>query len=200
MPRSAAASHSRSLALHILFICTGNICRSPIAERLTDLYARLIPVHNLSASSAGTNAVVGNPIHPYAAEVIEKFGGESFPFAARDHDPRMSSEADLVLTMTRLQRDLVLASTPRLLRRTFTLSEAAVLASKFTPRSVEELAVLRPHLQRREAVDIPDPIGRRPEFFAQVGRQIADLLPPLVELAWSMDRIDVAVNSRASVN
>lgn len=137
-------------------------------------------------------------MHPYAAQVIEKFGGETSSFAARQHNPDIASEADLVLTMTRLQRDLVLASAPQLLHRTFTLSEASLLASKFVPRSIDDLSHLRAHLQRREASDIPDPIGKKPEFFAQVGRQIVDFLPPLIELAWSTARIDASTNSNAS--
>ena len=49
-------------------------------------------------------------------------------------------------------------------------------------RRVADLAALRPHLAAHEQSDIPDPLGQSKEFFAMVGSQIADLLPPILEL------------------
>ena len=94
----------------------------------------------------------------------------------------IASKADLVLTMTRAHRDAVLELAPRQLHRTFTLSEAARLASECSARNIADLAALRPHLAAHELPDIPDPIGQSTEFFAMVGSQIADLLPPILEL------------------
>ena len=84
--------------------------------------------------------------------------------------------------MTRAHRDTVLELAPRQLHRTFTLSEAARLASDCNARNVADLAALRPHLSTHELADIPDPIGQSSEFFATVGSQIAELLPPVLEL------------------
>jgi protein-tyrosine phosphatase len=84
--------------------------------------------------------------------------------------------------MTRAHRDTVLALAPQQLHRTFTLTEAARLATEFSARSVAELAALRPQLAGLELRDIPDPIGHSAEVFATVGSQIADLLPPILEL------------------
>jgi protein-tyrosine phosphatase len=47
---------------------------------------------------------------------------------------------------------------------------------------LEDLAELRPHLGVADTPDIPDPIGERAEVFAAVGAQIAELLPPILEL------------------
>jgi len=126
--------------------------------------------------------VIAHPIHPDAALVLEKLGGDASNFAARQLTPRIASDADLVLTMTRAHHDTVLELAPRQLHRTFTLSGAARLASQFNARSVADLAALRPQLAGQELLDIPDPIGRGAEFFAMVGSQIADLLPPILEL------------------
>ena len=84
--------------------------------------------------------------------------------------------------MTRAHRDTVLELAPRQLRRTFTLSEAARLVSAFDARNVAHLAALRPQLAAHELSDIPDPIGQTEEVYAVVGSQIADLLPPIIEL------------------
>jgi protein-tyrosine phosphatase len=126
--------------------------------------------------------VIAHPIHHDAAPVIEKLGGEVSNFAARQLTSRIASDADLVLTMTMAHRDTVLELAPRQLHKTFTLSEAAQLASEWYARNVAELAALRHHLVGHELADIPDPLGRTAEFFAMVGSQIADLLPPILEL------------------
>ena len=126
--------------------------------------------------------MIGRPIHRDAALVLEKLGGEVSNFAARQLTSRIALEADLVLTMTRAHRDSVLELAPGQLHRTFTLSEAARLATEFSARSVVDLAALRPHLASHELLDIPDPIDQSVEVFARVGSQIADLMPPILVL------------------
>jgi protein-tyrosine phosphatase len=84
--------------------------------------------------------------------------------------------------MTRAHRDKVLELAPHRLYKTFTLSEAARLASEHNARNVADLAELRPHLAAHELTDIADPIGQGAEHFAMVGSQIVDLLPPILEL------------------
>jgi protein-tyrosine phosphatase len=170
------------VALHVLFVCTGNICRSPVAERLAAAYSARFQVPELRTSSAGIRAVIAHPIHPDAALVLEKLGGDVSNFAARQLTSRIASNADLVLTMTRAHRNAVLELAPKQLHRTFTLCEAARLASEWNARNVADLAALRPHLTAHKLSDIPDPIGQSAEFFAMVGSQIAELLPPILEL------------------
>jgi protein-tyrosine phosphatase len=126
--------------------------------------------------------VIGHPIHPDAATVLTKLGGDTADFAARQLTPRIASAADLVVTMTKDHRERVLEIAPTRLHRTFTLSEAARLASEPGAQTVADLAALRPYLDRDALFDIPDPIGQSPEVFATVGSQIADLLPPILEL------------------
>jgi protein-tyrosine phosphatase len=173
---------NEEFALHVLFVCTGNICRSPIAERLATAYGARLQIPDFRASSAGTRAVISHPIHPDAALVLEKLGGEVSNFAARQLTSRIASDADLVLTMTRAHRDTVLELAPRQLHRTFTLTEAARLVSECNAQNVADLAALRPQLAARELSDISDPLGQSTEFFATVGSRIADLLPPILEL------------------
>ena len=168
--------------MHILFVCTGNICRSPTAERLAAAYAVQNGIPDITASSAGTRAVIGHPIHPDAAAILEELGGDTSVFAARQLKPKIASAADLIITMTREHRDIVLEAAPRQLQRTFTLAEAARLASMDGADTLADLAALRPHLTAIGIADIPDPIGQSPEAFAAIGSQIADLLPPILEV------------------
>jgi len=168
--------------VHVLFVCTGNICRSPTAERLATAYSAEHGIPDFTASSAGTHAVIGHPIHPDAAVVLEKLGGDSSDFAARQLKPKIASAADLILTMTREHRDIVLEAAPRQLSRTFTLTEAARLASMEGVETLADLAALRAHLGANDTADIHDPIGQSPEAFEAIGAQIAELLPPILEV------------------
>lgn len=168
--------------MHILFVCTGNICRSPTAERLALAYAALQGVPGFTASSAGSHAMIGHPIHRDAAVVLEELGGDASGFAARQLAPDIASAADLIIAMTSAHRDIALEAAPRQLQRTFTLTEIGRLASMDGAETLADLAALRPHLTAHDLADIPDPIGLSQEAFAAVGAQIADLLPPILEL------------------
>ncbi len=173
---------TRSPALHVLFVCTGNICRSPTAERLAAAYGNEFSIPDFAASSAGTWAMIGHPVHPEAARVVEELGGDPAGFAARQLTARIASSADLILAMTRAHRDAVLELAPRQLNRTFTLPEAARLVSELGAQNVRELARLRAQLKQGDEADIPDPIGQDAEFFYHIGSVIAELLPPVLEL------------------
>lgn len=168
--------------MRILFVCTGNVCRSPMAERLTIAYSTRLRIRDLTVSSAGTRAVVGCPVEPNAARVLERLGGDPSGFAARQVTPAIAANADLVLSMTTAHRDDVLKLAPHQLHRTFTLREVARLISEGNARSVADLAALRPQFPASGSDDIPDPIGRDEAFFAMVGADIADLVGPVLEL------------------
>lgn len=168
--------------LHILFVCTGNICRSPTAERLATAHCDEHQIPGFVASSAGTRAVIGHPVHSDAASVLERLGGNAAGFTARQLTPKIASPADLILTMTRAHRDRVLELAPHKLKTTFSLPEAAQLVRTLGAQTIADLADLRPHLSAADVPDIADPIGQSPEVFAAIGGQIAELLPPVLEL------------------
>ncbi len=168
--------------MHLLFVCTGNICRSPTAERLTTAYANRLGLANLTASSAGTAAVIDSQIHPSAAVILEKLGGDAANFAARQITSRIAAGADLILTMTSEHRDAVLEHSPQQLRKTFILPQAARLISDLGAQNIEDLAKLRPQLSADEIPDVPDPIGRDEEYFSAVGSSIAGFLAPVLEI------------------
>lgn len=136
----------------------------------------------IEVSSAGTRAVVGHPMHESALAVLEGLGGSGAGFIARRLTPQIAAGADLVLTMTREQRDAVLGIAPQMLRRTFTVAEAAQISEEAGARNVAELGDLRSHIADSDSFDIIDPIGRPFEVFEAVGDQIAGLLEPIMGL------------------
>jgi protein-tyrosine phosphatase len=116
----------------ILAVCTGNVCRSPAVERL--LVNHLGPT--VSVSSAGTHALVGHPISDPIAALLLDGGYDPHSFEARRLSEQMLKEADLVLTMTRAQRGLVVELWPAAVRRTFTLREFARLLNWVDPAAL----------------------------------------------------------------
>lgn len=116
---------SSSEPFRILTVCTGNICRSPMAERLLQLGLDEQAPGQFLVESAGTGALVGNPIDPRVAGMIRVFGGSAEDFAARQLTPQILQGKDLVLTLTREHRSKVVELDPSMLRRTYTLREFA---------------------------------------------------------------------------
>lgn len=114
--------------------------------------------------------------------MLEGLGGDPTGFAARQLTMKVASQADLVVAMTRAHRDKVLGLAPKLLRRTFTIAEAALIAQHPDARTIADLAGLRPHMATQALEDVPDPIGQASEVFSEVGAQIAALLPPIMDL------------------
>ncbi len=111
-------------AFKILFVCEGNVCRSPAAE----LLVRAAALPGVEVSSAGLGAPAGHPISAEIAHLLSADG-----IASADHRATPLSRvhlrcSDLVLTMTVEQRSEVVSREPELLRRAFTLAEMATLA------------------------------------------------------------------------
>lgn len=126
--------------------------------------------------------MIAHPIHYEAAQVLERLGGDASNFAARQVTPKIAAGADLILAMTRAHRDHVLELAPRKLNKTFTLSEASRLVTHCGARALSDLADLRSILPADGKDDIRDPIGQGPDVFDSVGSEIADLLPPILEV------------------
>ncbi|REE76677.1 protein-tyrosine phosphatase [Rhodococcus wratislaviensis] len=167
--------------MHVLFVCSGNVCRSPIAERLTHAYAHAHDLPHLTAESAGVRALVGFPIEPVAARVIEGLGASADGFRARRLLPEMIKRADLVLAMTEQIRDRSMELLLGTSHCTFTLREARRIATDTGARTVAELAVARREYGDIDDANISDPVGLGEAAFTQVGDRIAAELMPLLD-------------------
>lgn len=90
----------------VLFICTANICRSPMAVGIFDALAeqRGLPFR---AESAGVAALVGDVAASHACRAADELGIEIGNHRARQVDEEMLRKADLVLTMTPQHRDIL---------------------------------------------------------------------------------------------
>lgn len=167
--------------LEVLCVCVGNVCRSPLAERL--LVAR--GDGRLTASSAGVRALAGSPMDPLAAAELTARGGTAEGFTARQLAPEMVQRADLVLTATAELRSRVLEEVPTALRRTFALRELAGLLALGDERPgdpaalVSRAAAARSRLPRGDH-DVPDPYRRGAEAHAEAAALIEESVSVIV--------------------
>jgi protein-tyrosine phosphatase len=143
------------ISVRILTVCTGNICRSPVAERLLQAGLDQVLPGGFRVRSAGTMAMVGHPIQPLSAEIIARYGGNPEPFAARQLTAKILRDTDLVLTMSTEHRGEVLKLDPSLLKRTFTIREFA--------RMLDVLEESEDRGERRDREDLERDGGRQRE-------------------------------------
>ena len=175
----------------ILVVCTGNVCRSPYIERLL---AAQLGEYGVEVASAGTRALVGEPMDEGSQRLLERVGLSPDGFVARQLTPEIAQSADLVLAATREHRTRVVRTAPRALRYTHAVADFADLVAdaELTPSAgslVAQLAAAgaarRGEVAVREAADtdIVDPFRRGAEVFEQMAAEVAQVLPPIVDAA-----------------
>ena len=71
------------MTFRVLVVCTGNICRSPMAEHLLRAGLAARGVEGVEVSSAGTHGLVGEPVQQHASAVLTERGIDHSAFAAR---------------------------------------------------------------------------------------------------------------------
>lgn len=126
------------MTFSILTVCTGNICRSPVAERL--LAVSLAPAPFVRVESAGTGALTGAGVPEPARRLAEVASIDVASHAARQINPSHVSDADLILAMARDHRRYIVELAPAAMRRTFTVRELGRLAPTLIPMLPEAVA------------------------------------------------------------
>jgi glycine hydroxymethyltransferase len=141
---------------NVLFVCTGNICRSPIAE---GLFCRLIGNRkDIEVASAGVHAVRGQPPSLYAVEVCAEEGTNISHLRSQPLTGALVDQATHIFAMTGAHVETIQTLFPQSAEKTFLL------------REFEEpgTTVWR---------DVPDPIGLGREVYEDCARIIKNALP-----------------------
>lgn len=194
----SASSAQDPSEFSVLTVCTGNICRSPAAQFLLDGGFSELGWTSVKVHSAGLGAVVGAPMEPIPLKFLDQLGIDGTQFAARQLVADLARGSDLILTMTREQRDDLVSRHPTAARRVFTLVEfqrlvfSAESLAGFDPQLIgngdpESLRSLVNFLSRRraaaqltEADDISDPYRLAENVQWEVMQQVGEVCVSMV--------------------
>ncbi len=152
--------------MKLLFVCTGNTCRSVMAEALT---SKLIKDLNLEGPwevlSAGLGAFPGAPASAGALSVLAKEGIDLSLHQAKQLTEKMIHEADLVLTMTTPQRDYLWELLPE-------SREKIHLLKEFARGEVAGVG---------ETDDISDPFGQEEVIYRECADQLVEAIEQVLK-------------------
>ena len=160
-----AAEIQEHISVGIVFVCTGNTCRSPLAEAMFRkmLAERLncpeeeLTRHGIFVTSAGISAVYDMPAAAESLALAEEFGLKLTGHRSRPLTDDLLGRADYLFAMTAGHRDAILSVRPDLAGRV--------------------------HLLSREGLDIADPIGGGPADYercrAEIERELLVILDTL---------------------
>jgi protein-tyrosine phosphatase len=124
--------------MRILFVCSGNICRSPLGAQV--LRERLGPAAALHVvESAGTIADDGAAMDGSAAEQSVRLGGRPEGHRSRYLTEQIAASADLVLTAERSHRSAAVQLAPRAAKRAFTIKQFARVLDGLEPGDLADV-------------------------------------------------------------
>ncbi|GAA2199188.1 low molecular weight phosphatase family protein [Sinomonas flava] len=176
----------------ILVVCTGNVCRSPLAERWLQHRLDTLAPGRTRVASAGTRALVGEPVAGPIAAIGLAEGVTFDGFAARQLEPKTIRAADLVLTAGREHLAEVLRAEPAALKRTFLIRELARIlgdasfgaerrgAAEWRPgwkQAIARASAFRRAPSRDD--EVTDPFRRGPAAYEAMASQLLPALDAL---------------------
>ena len=137
---------------HVLVICTGNICRSPMGEAFLREHLAQAGLHHVEVSSAGTHAVAGRPAMEAAERAVASIRGSLATHRSTPLDIGLARGADLVLCASHEHRDFIRAWWPDVPEARLRLFNEAIAGAA--------------------PVDVEDPFGWDDEVFLLAARVI----------------------------
>ena len=152
----------------ILFVCTGNTCRSPMAERLLEQTLAFREIKGFAVYSAGLAAKKGTPMNPKSQQVLHENGIPAEEFTSRTIRDAELRNAFAVICMTEQQKDVLLDMRWRALRKADAIGEDEIANNVY---SFAELC----------GYDIPDPYGEDLDEYRQCRDMIKGYIDRIVK-------------------
>jgi protein-tyrosine phosphatase len=167
----------------VLFVCTGNICRSPTAEALARRELARYPGVPLQVSSAGSHALEGNPAASRSMLAASTRGASLERHFARELTRRRVRSAGLILCMAAEHRPFVLSYDRSAANRTFLLATFARVAGEWdwlAGSPAELVALAAEHARELDGDDVDDPLGHPAEAYAACAERLDGLVTPVI--------------------
>ncbi len=108
---------------NILFVCVGNICRSPTAEYWARAQLQKRGLTNITISSAGVHAVCGAPIASTAKKILDRFDIDSSTHIARQINQTIILNAEIIFVMEKWQHERLVIDFPSCRGKMFSLGK-----------------------------------------------------------------------------
>nr|WP_300089746.1 low molecular weight protein arginine phosphatase [Sedimentibacter sp.] len=144
--------------MNILLVCTGNTCRSSMAEGIFRQMLIDSDIDNINVSSAGLSAFDGDVANQKAVDVLKDRGIDISKHRARQLTGEMINSSDLILTMTYGHKMSILNYSPQSKGKVFTLKE---YARKTNGENTDNINL-----------DIDDPYGMNYRVYGSVMNEI----------------------------
>lgn len=154
--------------MNILFVCTGNTCRSSMAEGIFKYLLKNKNIDNINISSAGISAYDGEKANEKAISVLKSQGIDITSHKARQLTDNIIEASDLILTMTYNHKMAILKYAPKASKKIFTLKE---FANTFNEENTEN---------NEENFDIDDPFGMDYDVYEQSMEEIKSELEKII--------------------
>jgi protein-tyrosine-phosphatase len=122
---------------NVLFVCTGNSCRSAMAEALMKKYLKELGKDDIKVSSAGIAAIDGFPPTDETVKVLSEEGMDITGHRTRKLDENIVKAADLILVMEEMHRGFIDSTYPEGSYKTYLLKEYGVDDDPNYPESKE---------------------------------------------------------------
>jgi protein-tyrosine phosphatase len=169
---------------NVLFVCTGNLCRSATAEAFARREMQRHTGMPLRFISAGTHAVEGNPAAGRSMTAAAERGAALERHHARELTRRRVRASHLILCMAAEHRPYVLAMDRSAARRTFLIASFARAVSQWSwlaDSPAELVTMAAEHLRELPGDDIADPLGHPPEAYAVCAERLDGLVTTVVD-------------------
>ncbi|MFT4246370.1 MAG: low molecular weight phosphatase family protein [Micrococcaceae bacterium] len=183
----------------IMFVCTGNICRSPFGERVLQAGLDKLSPRAFEVTSSGTYGMLSyDGMAAKSAELVESFGAEVDDFEPRRMNDRMIEDSDLIFGLTQDHRAEIMARVPKSTRKTFTLREFARCLERATLPNAKDIytawtnlvaqcADLRSQVSvEAEDDDVLDPYGRSMRTYKKMALQ---MMPAIDQILFAQEKI-----------
>lgn len=154
--------------MNILFVCTGNTCRSPMAEGIFKALLKDNNIDNINVSSAGISTFEGDSANEKAIYTLRNKGIDIKSHKSRQITKEIIENSDLILTMTKSHKRMILNALPEYLNKVFTIKEYVYINNN------EELT--------GKNLDIADPYGLDYNIYEKCAAEIEENLKKIIEI------------------